>query len=395
MKSEYDFSRAIVGKFRRKGAGADAGAMTHYREGSFPPEDRIDWPAVIPLIGPATAAVARYDGALSTIPNPRALLSSLATQEAVLSSRIEGIDVTMSDVLQFEAGREAGSTGHRDDVNEVINCRRAMRRAGQMLEESPLGQRVVLETHRLLLSGARGKGKSPGEYRRFPIWIGPPGSTMEEATFVPISAESLPAAMRTWERYAHEDAPDRLVQLAVVHAEFEALHPFLDGNGRLGRMLVPLFLSERGLTSRPLFSVSAYFEAHRAEYYEGLLAVSRDDEWTGWCRFFLKAVLAQAEDNLSKTKGILDLYEKTERRVADIARSPYAAPALDWLFERPIFNSARFATHVGVPARTARRLLAMLVDGGVLRVLRASSGRRGSILAFPDLLSLVEGRDTS
>ena len=368
---------------------------THYREGSFPPEDRIDWPAVLPLIGPAAAAVARYDGALSTIPNPRALLSSLATQEAVLSSRIEGIDVTISDVLQFEAGREADSTGHRDDIEEALNCRRAMRRADQMLQEAPLGQRVVLETHRLLLSGARGKRKSPGEYRRIPNWIGRPGCTMDEATFVPISAESLPAAMRTWERYVHEDAPDRLVQLAVVHAEFEALHPFLDGNGRLGRMLVPLFLSERGLTSRPLFSISAYFEARRAEYYEGLLAVSRDDEWTGWCRFFLKAVLAQAEYNLSKTKGILDLYEETERRVADVTRSQYAAPALDWFFERPIFNSARFATHVGAPARTARRLLAMLVDRGVLRVLRASSGRRGSILAFPNLLSLVEGRDTS
>lgn len=366
---------------------------THYREGSFPPEDRIDWPAVLPLIGPAVAAVARYDGALSTVSNPRMLLSSLATQEAVLSSRIEGIETTVSEALAFEAGWDADSPRRRDDINEVLNCCWAMRRADQMLEELPLCQRVVLEAHRLLLTGVRGEGKSPGEYRRIPNWIGRPGCTKEEATFVPISAENLPAAIGRWERYIHEDAPDRLVQLAVVHAEFEALHPFLDGNGRLGRMLVPLFLSEHGLIGQPLFSISGYFEARRAEYYEGLLAVSRDDEWTGWCRFFLKAVLAQAEDNLAKAREILGLYEKMEERVADVIRSQYTTPTLDWLFEHPIFNSARFSTRAGVPARTARRLLARLVDHGVLRILQAPNGRRGTILVFPDLLNLVEGRD--
>lgn len=366
---------------------------THYREGSFPPEDRIDWSAVIPLIGPAVAAVARYDGALSAIPNPEVLLSVVTMQEAILSSRIEGIEVAMGEVLEFDAGREADSPSRREDIREVLNCRWAMRRAEEMLKELPLCQRIVLETHRLLLAGVRGEGKSPGEYRRIPNWIGRPGCTMEEATFVPVSAENLPAAMGRWERYIHEDVPDRLVQLAVVHAEFEALHPFLDGNGRVGRLLVPLLLSEHGLISQPLFSISAYLEARRAEYYEGLLAVSRDDEWTGWCRFFLKAVLAQAEDNLAKAKDILALHEKMEERVADITRSQYAAPTLDWLFEHPIFNSARFSTLAGVPARTARRLLARLVDHGVLQVLQAPNGRRGTILVFPDLLNLVEGRD--
>lgn len=366
---------------------------THYREGSFPPEDRIDWSAVVPLIGPAVAAVARYDGALSAIPNPRVLLALVTMQEAILSCRIEGIEVTMGEVLEFDAGREADSPRRRDDIREVLNCRWAMRRAEEMLKELPLCQRVVLETHRLLLSGARGEGKSPGEYRRIPNWIGRPGCTMEEATFVPISAENLPAAMGRWERYIHEDAPDRLVQLAVVHAEFEALHPFLDGNGRVGRLLVPLFLSEHGLISQPLFSISAYLEARRAEYYEGLLAVSLDDEWTGWCRFFLKAVLAQADDNLSKARAFLGLYEKMKERVADVTRSHYAIPALDWIFEHPVFNSAWFSAHAGVPTRTARRLLAKLVDHGVLRVLQAPNGRRGSILVLPDLLNVAEGRD--
>ncbi len=366
---------------------------SHYSEGSFPPEERIDWSAVVPLIGPAVAAVARYDGAVSTIPNPRVLLSLLTMQEAVLSSRIEGIETTMSEVLEFEAGQEVEAPERRDDIQEVINYRRAMRRAEEMLQELPLCQRVVLEAHRVLLAGVRGEGKSPGKYRRVPNWIGPPGCTVENATFVPISAEKLPAAMGAWERYIHDDVPDRLVQLAVIHAEFEALHPFLDGNGRLGRMLVPLFLSECGLTGQPMFYISAYFEARRAEYYEGLLAISRDDEWTGWCRFFLKAVLAQAEENLTKVRGILDLYENMKRRVTDATRSQYAVYALDWIFEHPIFNSVSFATNAGIPVRTARRLLAKLGDHGILQVLRPPNGRRGTILAFPDLLNVAEGRD--
>ncbi len=364
---------------------------TFYHEGGFPPEERLDWPAIIPLIGPAAAAVARYDAMLASIPNPRVLLSLLTTQEAVLSSRIEGIEATTSEVLEFEAGGDAESLERRADIGEVLNYRRAMRRAERMLQELPLCQRVVREAHRVLLSGVRGEGKSPGEYRRVPNWIGPPGCAVEEATFVPIGAAKLPTAMSGWERYIQGDAPDRLVQLAVLHAEFEALHPFLDGNGRLGRMLAPLFLSQCGLISEPMFYISAYFETRRAAYYEGLLAVSRDDDWTGWCRFFLEAVRVQAEESLARARGILDLYEDMKGRVADVTRSQYAIHTLDCIFEHQVFNSASFAADAGIPARTARRLLAKLVEHDVLRVLRPSSGRRGAILMFPDLLNVAEG----
>ncbi len=368
-------------------------AATDYHEGRFPPEERLAWPVLIPLIGPAVAAVARYDGVLTAVPNPRVLLSPMTTREAVLSSRIEGTQATMGEVLEFEAGHEAESPARREDIHEVLNYRAAMREAERMLRELPMCQRVVREAHRVLLSGVRGEGKSPGEYRRIPNWIGPPGCAVEEATFVPIGAEKLPAAMGAWERYVHHEAPDRLVQLAVLHAEFEALHPFLDGNGRLGRMLVPLFLWQCGLISQPMFYISAYFEARRDAYYEGLLAVSRDDDWTGWCRFFLEAVRAQAEENLTKAKGILALYEDMKGRVADVTRSRYAIDTLDWIFERPIFNSGDFVTHAGISARTARRLLAALREHGILRVLRAGNGRRGAILLFPDLLNIAEGRD--
>ena len=368
-------------------------APVHYHEGRFPPEERIDWPKLIPLIGPAVAAVARYDGVLTAVPNPRALLSPMTTQEAVLSSRIEGTQATMSEVLEFEAGHEARSPQRRDDIHEVLNYRAAMHEAEQMLEELPLCQRVVREAHRILLSGVRGAGKSPGDYRRIPNWIGPPGCTVEEATFVPVGAEKLDIAMSAWERYVNRDAPDRLVQLAVIHAEFEALHPFLDGNGRLGRMLVPLFLWQCGLISRPMFYISAWFEARRDAYYNRLLAVSRDDDWTGWCRFFLEAVRAQAEENLTKARKILTLYEDMKGQVAEVTRSRYAIRTLDWIFEHPIFNSGNFADTAGIPDRTARRLLTALREHGILQVFRAGNGRRGTILVFPELLNITEGRD--
>ena len=366
-------------------------APVHYHAGGFPPDDRLDWPKLVPLIGPATAAVARYDGMLAAVANPSVLLAPLSTQEAVLSSRIEGTQATMGEVLEFEAGHEPESPARRDDIGEILNYRAAMRRAEEMLGELPLSLRVFRDAHSELLRGVRGEGKAPGEYRRTPNWIGPPGCTIDEATFVPIGADALPDAMSAWERYIHRNAIDRLVQLAILHAEFEALHPFLDGNGRLGRMLVPLFLWQHGLIRAPMFYISAYFEARRDAYYEGLLAVSRDDDWTGWCRFFLQAVQAQAEDNLTRTQGIIDLYDNMKSRVDELIRSRYAIRALDWMFERPIFRSTDFVTTAGIPEPTARRIRNILIENEILTVLIAGGGRRPSVLCFWDLLHIAEG----
>ena len=246
----------------------------YYHEGRFPPEERLDWSKLIPLIGRASAAVARYDGMLGATPDRDVLLSPLTTREAVLSSRIEGTQATMGEVLEYEAGQEPDSPARREDIHEVFNCRSAMRQAEKMLKDLPLSLRVIREAHKVLMSGVRGEGKSPGEFRRVPNWIGPPGCTVNQATFVPIRADKLPEAMGAWERDIHRAAPDPLVQLAILHAEFEALHPFLDGNGRLGRMLVPLFLWHAGLIRAPRFYISAYFETRRDAYYDGLLAVS-------------------------------------------------------------------------------------------------------------------------
>ena len=364
-----------------------------YHVGRFPPDENLNWQALIPLLGPAAAAVARYDAVLAVVPNADVLLAPLTTREAVLSSRIEGTEATMGDVLGFEAGQEPESPARRDDIYEVLNYRAALRQAEELLKRLPLSLRVIREAHTILLRGVRGQNKAPGEFRRTPNWIGPRGCTIEEATFVPVGAEQLPDAMAAWERYIHRNVPDRLVQLAVLHAEFEALHPFLDGNGRLGRMLVPLFMWQSRLIRAPRFYISAYFEAHRNAYYDGLLSVSRDDDWTGWCRLFLEAVQAQAEDNLGRAQGIFALYDRMKGQVAELTRSRYAIHALDWIFAHPVFAGTRFVSAAGIPSATARRFLAVLVDGGILQVITPSRGRRTSILVFPELVNVAEGRE--
>lgn len=362
-----------------------------YHEGAFPPD--LDWGRLVPFIGPASAALARYDGILTAIPNPTLLLSPLTTQEAVLSSRIEGTRATMGEVLEFEAGQAPATPERRDDIHEVLNYRRAMHSATRALEKLPLSGRVIREAHAVLLEGARGQNKAPGEFRRTPVWIGPHNCTPETCHFMPIGPEKLPKAFGRWERYLHSEQPDRLVQLAVLHLEFEALHPFLDGNGRIGRMLIPLFLWQAGLISQPMFYISAYFEEHRDAYYDTLQAVSRDGDWEGWSRFFLQAVRAQADDNLRKAKAILDLYGEMKLRFVEITRSRYSIQALDWVFERPIFRSSEFTVDGAIPRATAKRLLASLQAEGVLRVLSVAGGRRGAIVAFPALLNIAEGAD--
>ncbi|WP_218068345.1 Fic family protein [Candidatus Thiosymbion oneisti] len=364
----------------------------NYYRGGFPPAD-LNWSRLIPLIGPANAAIARYEGVLHGIPNANVLLSPLTAQEAVLSSRIEGTQATLGEVLEFEAegADEDESTPKKADIREVLNYRAALQEAAARLADLPLSQRLLKDTHQVLMQGVRGRHKSPGEYRKVPNWIGPHGCTIEEARFIPCPANDLPEAMATWERYLHDETPDRLVQLALAHAEFEALHPFLDGNGRLGRLIVPLFLCEKGLLSAPNFYLSEYLEQHRDSYYEHLLAVSRDGEWSGWVAFFLRALIAQAETNQSRALQILELYNQRKDWIVKRTHSQYAIRALDWFFSRPIFKTSDFVATSGIPKPTANRILREVRDAGLLLELRPSGGRRAAVLAFSGLINIAEG----
>ncbi len=363
-----------------------------YHYGRFPPKKYLDWKRLIPLLGSTAGAIARYDGELSAIPNPEILLSPLSTEEAVMSSLIEGTQTTIGEVLGFQAGRVPESPERREDINEVLNYRRALRDAAQQLREVPLSQRVIKTAHATLLRGVRGEGQAPGEYRRKANWIGPRGGTIYTARFVPIAANEIADAMSKWEKYLHTDQPvDRLVQLAILHAEFEAIHPFLDGNGRLGRMLVPLFLWQFGLIRTPMFYISAYLETHRETYYDRLQTVSSDDDWTSWIEFFLNALQKQAEANLEKTRKMIELYQKMKLRVAEVTHSQYAIRALDTMFEIPIFSSRHFIRISGIPRATAKRIVGKLNEEGVLRMLVSASGSRPGVYVFPALLNIAEG----
>lgn len=218
--------------------------MDPYIPDTFPLES-IDWGMHVSLIGRANAALARFDGMLQTVVNPDVLLSPLTTQEAVLSSRIEGTEATMEEVLEYEAnpGGQIGEE-HRADIQEIINYRKATRYAVEALEKKPLHLNLILSLHEVLLDSVRGRNKAPGSFRRVQNFIGPPGGTQETATFVPPSMDRMAPALN-WEKYLHSEERDVLVQLAVVKAQFELIHPFLDGNGRIGRMLVPVFLFTR------------------------------------------------------------------------------------------------------------------------------------------------------
>ena len=366
----------------------------HYHTGAFPPSD-IDWERLLPLIGRAGIAIGRYEGGLDGIPNSDVLISPLINQEAVLSSRIEGTQATLSEVLEFEAEGKPNdeSTPKKADIQEVLNYRLALDKAIESMEELPLSQRLIRETHEVLMCGVRGRNKDPGNYRRISNWIGPEGCPQEQARFIPCGAEHLEAAMGAWEAYIHEDAPDALVQLAIAHAEFEAIHPFLDGNGRIGRLIVPLFLVEKGLLAKPNFYISEYLERHRDAYYDRLLAVSRDGDWTGWCAFFLEALISQAEMNRTRAHEILSLYDEKKGWIAEHIPSQYAVSALDWIFKNPIFRTSYFVATSGIPEPTARRILREARKRGLLAEFRSASGRRPAILAFFELLNIAEGKD--
>jgi Fic family protein len=362
-----------------------------YRPQRLPLDGVIDWAAHVRAIGQANAALARYDGLLQSVVNPAAvLLSPLTIQEAVLSSRIEGTRASIVEVLEYEAeGQTAVTSAHEADIQEIINYRRAMQQAVAIMRQRPISLNLIKQLHATLLDSVRGRDKSPGLFRRTQNYIVPAGQPIERATFVPPTWDEVEPAMFNWESYLHADERDRLVQLAVAKAQFELIHPFLDGNGRIGRLLIPLFLFEKGLLSEPVFYLSAYLEAHRDTYYERLHAVSQQGDWNGWIAFCLTAVIEQARDNADKTRAILTLYDRMKQAVPTITRSQYAIQAIDALFDRPIFQSGDFITRSGIPRDSALRILRALRQHNLLADLRPPQGRRGAVMIFAELIRIT------
>jgi len=365
--------------------------MRPYRPTPLPISD-LNWAAFVRQIGKANAALARYDGILQGIINPTVLLSPLTTQEAVLSSKIEGTRSTLEEVLEFEASpKDLGSK--YDDIHEILNYRKAMQVAVDSLEKKPLSLSMIQDIHAVLLEEVRGHNKLRGQFRTEQNWLGRPGSSIDEASFIPPNWEKLPEYLSDLEDYIHYDEEDRLVQLAIIHAQFELIHPFHDGNGRVGRILIPLFLYEKGLLHSPMFYLSAYLEKYREEYFARLRLISKRNEWDGWISFFLTAITKQAQLNTEKVRSINSLHEHMKKVMPQITPSQYTIQTIDTLFNQPIFTSTDFIKRSGIPRASASRLLKALQEEKYLIPVHEARGRRPATLMFADLISVVEGNN--
>ncbi len=345
-------------------------------------------------MGRSGRALATYAGILEGLHNPALLLGPMTTQEAVLSSRIEGTQATLREVLKYEAGEVPVQSSKTEDIQEILNYRKAMRAAEAELPKRPFSLNMLKGLHQVLLAGVRGASKTPGKFRVTQNWIGPEGSTIETASFVPPAPEGLLDHLETFEAYYRSEQPDPLVQLAVVHAQFEILHPFADGNGRLGRILVPLFLFEKKLLTRPTFYLSAWLEKRRDEYYARLRAIGRErGAWNAWCAFFLTAVEGQAIQNSKTARAIVELYGRLKERVIELTRSQFAGPLLDQAFKQPLFQSLHLRFGPRAPSKQAiSNLLRALLKDEILKVVVAGAGRRPGIYALAELVNLCEGK---
>jgi Fic family protein len=353
------------------------------------PPDNIEWSRLIQYLGPASAEVGRFDGIVQSMLNPTVLLSPLTTKEAVLSSKIEGTQATLQEVLSYEANPSKDKV-ESPDIQEILNYRKAIYSASEWLNDKPISLNMFRYLHSILMDSVRGQNRSPGEFRKLQNWIGAPGCTIENATYVPPSPNTILVALDNLEKYINSDSENLLVQTAIIHAQFEIIHPFLDGNGRLGRILITMYLYIRGLISSPVFYLSEYFEAHRDEYYYHLNCITKDNNWTDWIIFFLIAVKEQSKRNFEKAKQIIDLYEVKKKKITELTHSQFALYIVDTLFKMPLFNSSQFAKESHIPVGTSRRLLKILNENEVISEVEPGAGRTPTSYVFNKLFDIVK-----
>jgi len=329
-----------------------------------PPPAVLTYDATLVLaLSDADTALSELSGLGRFLPNPHLLISPYLHREAVLSSRIEGTRAELADVWLDEMVPGAPSP-ETADIREVRNYIRALEYGMARLPALPLSLRLVRELHAHLMDGVRGGQAAPGEFRQSQNWIGSPGSTMATAMYVPPPPQQMQDALRVWERFLHDETSyPCLVQCALLHEQFEAIHPFLDGNGRVGRLLIPLFLLARGRLSQPLLYLSAYFEAHRAEYYTQLHHVRTRGAWREWLLFFLIGVTQTAREAVRQAEQLVALREQYRHAIQE---KPKAVALVDALFTNPYLTVARAAEVLATSNPTARGAVAALVDAGIL-----------------------------
>jgi len=344
--------------------------------------------ALLRQLSAADRAIGELAGAGRELPNPHLLSRALLRREAVLSSRIEGTQASLSDLVLFEIDQPQDD--QHNDVREVFNYLRAVDHVLASDRRLPLSLSLLREAHDILLTGVRGGHATPGEFRTSQNWIGPPGAVIDTATYVPPPTERLWECLDGLEKFlhSHSDLPP-LLAIAAVHYQFEAIHPFIDGNGRVGRLLVVLLLIEWGLLPAPLLDLSAYIEPHRDQYYEGLLRVSTEADWAGWFAFFLTAVERQARDARSRVRRLHGLRSQMRDQVATARSSALPMKLVDALFEVPVMTIPRAKDLLGVTHRAATQHVERLVALGMLTEI--DHGRRPRRFVAAGIMAVLEG----
>lgn len=321
-------------------------------------------PSLIVALDKASRAVATLAGVGETIPNPTILVRPFMRREAVLSSSIEGTYASLSDLFLYEASDEAHPRG---DVREVANYVRALEQGLRLLERLPISLRLINQTHERLLRGVRGEDKHPGELRTEQVHIGVPGTPIEEARYVPPPADLVRDLLLDWERFANEALPlPPLIACAMLHYQFEAIHPYLDGNGRIGRLLITLFLCAKGVLPAPLLYLSAYFDKQRAQYYDRLFNVSAEGDWEGWINFFLEGVEQQSWDAIARIRQVRAIHERHMNVARERQLSGNAMRLIEELLARPYMTAPRASAFLGITNPGARAVLGKLVAAGIL-----------------------------
>lgn len=309
------------------------------------------------LLSQADRAVARLDGITTVLPNPDLFIGMYVKKEALLSSQIEGTQASLEGVLEFEA--DLTPQGDMEGVLEVVNYIKAMNYGIQRLKEFPMSLRLIREVHGLLIEGTRGTHRSPGEFRRSQNWIGPPGAALNDTAFIPPPPSLIAQSIGDLENFLYEkDTIPPLVKIALIHAQFETIHPFLDGNGRIGRLLIAFYLVWKEILSKPLLYLSYYLKKYRSDYYGFLEKIRTEGAWEEWIKFFLKGVYVTSAEAAATAREIIGLKEKLhEELYSRSIASIYGVKLVDLLFAKPVINVGDVIQGLKVSKETASELV--------------------------------------
>lgn len=371
-----------AGRYVRQPAGYSA-----FVPNPLPPRPALRHDAELAdLLSAADHRLGRLDGIAATLPNPDLFVAMFVHKEAVLSSQIEGTQASLDDVLEFEAGGSAADLP--GDVAEAVNYVAAMNLGLELLKELPLSLRLIRQIHGRLLEGTRGSEKDPGEFRRSQNWVGPLGTSLTSASYVPPAVDDMNHAMGQLETFLHDRRPlPPLIKCGLVHSQFETIHPFLDGNGRMGRLLITFLLCQQGILERPLLYLSYFFKRNRTEYYDRLQAVRDRGEWEAWMKFFLRGVIEVSSESASTIRDILALRAAHTELVQAHLRTGNGLRLLDRLYDRPVTSVTDVADYLGITFNAANSLISKLCGLGILR--ETTGGARRRRFAYDSYLSLL------